>query len=1157
MFTVKAQMLVDSAKAIARGADRTELDLNSLAKSITHNIECRVLLASCLGLTPNALPSPEAGLNEDGAKTEPMRVAGQVREVLGRAREFAREVPDRQYPGLIDQRHILSAMAASHRACSEWNVQPIDRKTALSHLYGWYEREGSAVGIDVLVNRLRSLRTELLAKVFGQDHAVHAFVEGLFNAEVVASAETKRRTPRAVFVFAGPPGVGKTFLAECGAAHLKRPSKRFDMSSYSNHYQVDSLVGVAKSFQGAHPGLLTEFVESNPDAVLIFDEIEKCHSAAIHLFLQVLDGGVLEDRYHERNVEFRDTTVIFTTNAGRKLYDRPNRSGVNSANANFHRRTILDALETDVNPHTREPFFPPAICSRMATGYPLLFNYLKVNELERVVAAELDRCAGLFEQQYFKRMSFHDLIPLILVLREGAKADARTLRSQAESFVKAEIFKFCQLFKSGSIDEALDKIDHIEFAPDDATDTAGEIESLFESGREPKFLLVADPKLAPVYVEHVAGIEWRTASTSASALEVLANEDVDLVLLDLWLDRKTGTPIESNSAIQFDHVPEASRGLEQGQELLRTIHERLPGLPVFLLSLNSPAAGEREIGGAIDDELFVACVRGGGARGMIQTSFLAAAGSGWEFNRDALAAELLNTARRLHRERAAERMSEERKVLSFRTAPRFDDGRRSVTFRLRNLRLSRAVASADAGEILADVERPKVRFEDVIGAESAKEELRFFVDYLKEPRRFSAMGVKPPRGVLLYGPPGTGKTMLARALAGETNVAFVPAAASTFVTKWQGSGPESVRELFDRARRYAPAILFIDEIDAIGKVRTGGSSGHGEEMALNALLTEMDGFTSPSPDRPLFILAATNFKVEAGDPDAPEQSTRTLDPALVRRFSRPVLVDLPDTAARKLYLKSRLRDGRNEMVSDSAIALLGEKSTGMSIATLEQAIESAARQALKQEASLTDEILIEALDTAREGEAKEWSPQFLEDTARHEAGHTILYWLSGWIPSEVSIVARAAHGGGMRRSEEEMKRESLSRADLLAQIRTCLAGRAAEQLYNGTEAGLTTGALGDLAHATRIARDIICRYGMDAEFGLLATPEVLQHASAIGSPLYEKINTFAGKILDREFHTTVELLESHRKKLDDVIAALLERNRLLRDELVEILGPSP
>ena len=301
------------------------------------------------------------------------------------------------------------------------------KEDAVARLNTWCIEEALNPKLEDLTARLRTLRTDLMAKVFGQDHAVQAFVEGLFNAEVVATSDRERKSPRAVFVFAGPPGVGKTFLAELGASHLNRPFKRFDMSAYSDHQQQTALVGFEESYKGAQPGVLTGFVEKNPNAVLLFDEIEKAHLNTIHLFLQILDAGRLEDKFLKRDISFTDTTIIFTTNAGRKLYDHSSDNGVRSANAAFHRKTILDALENETDSRTGKPFFPPAICSRMATGYPVMFNHLRVNELERVVQAELGRVAGLLERQYRKQVKFQELLPMCLVLREGAqgrRADA-------------------------------------------------------------------------------------------------------------------------------------------------------------------------------------------------------------------------------------------------------------------------------------------------------------------------------------------------------------------------------------------------------------------------------------------------------------------------------------------------------------------------------------------------------------------------------------------------------------------------------------------------------------------------------------------------------------------------------------------------------------
>jgi len=195
-------------------------------------------------------------------------------------------------------------------------------------------------------------------------------------------------------------------------------------------------------------------------------------------------------------------------------------------------------------------------------------------------------------------------------------------------------------------------------------------------------------------------------------------------------------------------------------------------------------------------------------------------------HRDQFVDSLMEINRRLYREKKARSLAQERKVLTFDTAVELKQKERQLRIRLRDFSVARAIDALDAGEMVDDVERPNTRFEDVLGAKGAKESLRFVIDWLRNPKRYAAMGIRQPKGILLTGPPGTGKTMLARAVAGESNCAFIEKSASSFVTVWQGSGPQNVRDLFDRARRYAPAAVFIDEIDAIGIKRSGGGAAH-------------------------------------------------------------------------------------------------------------------------------------------------------------------------------------------------------------------------------------------------------------------------------------------------------------------------------------------
>ncbi|OHB73707.1 MAG: hypothetical protein A2V70_13960 [Planctomycetes bacterium RBG_13_63_9] len=1154
MFTEKAQAIIDLAKDLAFSAGSAQLNVSCLLAAVKQHPEARVLLAECLGLAPDALAAACPEMPAPVSCPGKLPLDGPVRSVLVCAKELASEVPDGAHPGLIGLRHLTCALAASRETCAALKVTPKARDTVAARLAAWYERDAQSPCLDELTAQLRTLRDDLLKRVFGQDHAVHAFVEGLFNAEVVAAADTERKAPRAVFVFAGPPGVGKTYLAELGASLLDRPFRRFDMSAFSGHEQNDALIGMAKMYRGAHPGALTEFVEKNPSALLLFDEIEKAHPNTIQLFLQVLDAGMLEDKYHERNVVFRDTIIIFTTNAGRKLYDRPNVSGIHAANAAFHRRTILDSLQTEADPRTGQPFFPAALCSRLATGYPVLFNHLRINELERVARAEVTRVANLLERQYYKQVSFDELVPMCLVLREGARADARTLRSQAEIFVKTELFKFCQLFETNRLEDVLEQMDRIHFALDAPPQQLdAEIGLLFESREQAQVLVIAGEEIARLLKERVPDVNWFAAGSADEALEVLAEHDIDLVLLDIWL----GRPAQATSMTiqQFDHAPLAARGLDRGQELLRKIHERMPSATIYLLSLVEGSVNGP--GGLVDEELFTACVRAGGARGVLTTSFVDDQTEVRQERRDHFAEQLHDTCRRLHREKMADRMAQQRTLLAFDTVPRVDRIGCEITVRLRNLRLARAVAAADASEVLEDVERPRTRFDDVIGADAAKEELRFFIDFLKNPRRFATLGLKPPKGVLLYGPPGTGKTMLARAMAGESDVAFISSSASSFVTIWQGSGPQNVRDLFARARRYAPAIVFIDEIDAIGRPRTGSpGGGQAMETTLNALLTEMDGFTSSSPERPVFVLAATNFNIENEDQTAPERSSRTLDPALVRRFSRTVLVDLPDRAARQKYLALRLVNRPGCVVSHETLRLIADRSTGLSIANLEAVVETAARNAAKSGSELTDKVLEEAFETVRFGEARPRGAEMVKRTACHEAGHTIPYWLSGWWPSYVTVIARGGHGGYMAPCAEEIERRiNQTRNDLLASIRVSLGGRAAELIVFGPEEGLSTGASADLEHATNIARQMVCRYGMDAQFGVMAAPELLKYEGALSSPMYLKVGEAVANMLKTEMDRTMKLLEENRGQFDAVAEALVNRERLTAEDLQQILPP--
>lgn len=1131
MFTESARQLIENAKRDAWTGGAEELGLAVLVAATARHPVGRVLLGRLAGLPAGRLaerfPGAPAGAT---LWTGRLRLSREVQAVLASALALAARVPDRVHPGLVDVRHLAAALALDAPCCRLLEADPRPEAEVVARLAALDEAQAQATPLGELSDGLRRLRGSLLAKVFGQDRAVNAFVEGLFCAEVVAQADEERRRPRALFVFAGPPGVGKTYLAELGAAALGRPYRRFDMSAFSDHQAHLSLVGFAPSFQGARPGLLTDFVERHPDAFLLFDEVEKAHASTVNLFLQVLDAGQLEDGFTSRDVPFRDTTVVFTTNAGATLYDRPNETGFAASSASFHRRTLLDALRSERGPGG-QPLFPAAICSRMAAGHPLLFDALGVCELERVARTELERVGRLVEQQHFKAVAFDEALPLALVLAEGAGADARTVRARSALFVQAELFRLSELYRKGRLERVWQETDAIRFELDRA-EPGGEGARLLDPEGRGKVLLVASPGLGALLARRVPEVEWVPAGSARDALQALAATEVDLVLLDLWLGRDPAAAALSGTLRHFDFAPPGASALAEGQACLRSLHERLPGLGVYLLS---PVLSGQD--GTVDEALLLASVRGGGARGVLATAFTSDATDGWEEARDRFAAALGGVLARMRREARARALGLERKALAFDTVPAVDLARRSITVRLRNLRLTRAVEAGDVGGLLSEVERPAVTLAHVFGADAAKEALSFLADWLRSPRRYAALGVRPPKGVLLTGPPGTGKTMLARALAGESDVAFLVASGTDFVTKWQGSGPENVRALFARARRYAPAVVFIDEVDAIGRRRTGGEgSARAEESTLNALLTEMDGFGGPTL-RPVVVLAATNL---AGE----------LDEALRRRFDREVEVPPPDRAARAAFLRSELLGRSGSEVTQALVDELAGRSAGLTLAELRRVANEAAIAAARSGAPLADAVVGEAFERIRMGDPGAVpDAATLERIARHEAGHVVVCWLTGSLPVQATVVGRGGAGGYAEREEDE-GRLLRTRAEILDLICQAMAGRAAEIVCYGEEDGLSTGVGSDLRAATRLAERMACDLGMSAELGHVQ----LDPRAAHGGALALRVTGAVERVVRSQLERARGLLSAHRDALDRVAAALLARNRLGRADLAALLG---
>ena len=443
----------------------------------------------------------------------------------------------------------------------------------------------------------------------------------------------------------------------------------------------------------------------------------------------------------------------------------------------------------------------------------------------------------------------------------------------------------------------------------------------------------------------------------------------------------------------------------------------------------------------------------------------------------------------------------------------------------------------------------RVRFSDVAGADEEKEELREIVEFLKEPKKYVELGARIPKGVLLVGPPGTGKTLLAKAVAGEAGTPFFSISGSDFVEMFVGVGASRVRDLFEQAKKNAPCIVFIDEIDAVGRHRGAGlGGGHDErEQTLNQLLVEMDGF---GVNEGVIILAATNR------PDI-------LDPALMRpgRFDRRVVVNYPDIRGREEILKVHAKN--KPLAPDVDLKDIAKTTPGFTGADLENLLnEAALLSARKNNKVISMEEIKEAnykVIMGPEKKSRVISDKEKRLTAYHEAGHAIAVRLvSSTVKVDRVTIIPSGRAGGFTSYKPDEDRHYTTKGQLIEQIMVSLGGRAAEDLVLGE---ISTGASNDLQKANQIARDMITKYGMSENLSNLVfgdeNDEVFLgksygHTRYYSEEISAQIDSEVKTIIDNAYNKIKELLTENRNKLEDVAKALLEKERIEADEFEDI-----
>lgn len=953
------------------------------------------------------------------------------------------------------------------------------------------------LGVEELANKAVELREKLLERIIGQNNAVSGFIEGYFEGELNAVVNEDRKGPKSVFLFAGSPGVGKTFLATQVAEILGIPSMRFDMSAYSHENQVLDLTGCDENYKVKKAGELTGFVSRNPESVLIFDEIEKAHSNIVNLFLQILDRGTLRDTANHKEAYFNKTIVIFTTNAGKQLYSDSGNRKLSS----IPKKVILDALGKDINPNSGKPFFPQALCSRMASGTVLMFDHLSAHDLSAIAEKNFEVQQDRLSKAFDIDCTGSENLATTSLFAAGGNCDARTLVGSVKKMFSEEIFELLRLKRTKS------EIKEIKWELD-LSGAAQHVKELYELPEDICFVLFGDEKKRALAENWKGNGKCVYASSVDEATEILDNNEVCFVALDYLY-----------GASEDEKFMNAEDVTSEGKKLLEIISSNYADVPAFIWE-----NGEYEYSREEKMSLL--------KRSAYDIIHVFA-----EPEDDGV--EIINELQvQLWQEKAMDVLRTKHQVISYETSQTVSEDETKGVIRVFDVRLRTAVETEDQKAILAADEKPNKHWEDVVVSEDAKNELQFFQEYLQSPKSFIKKGAKVPKGILLYGPPGTGKTSLAKVMATEADVTFLSVSAEQFLSKWVGEGPQNVHNIFSTARKYAPAILFIDEIDAIASRRTEGDTNKQSHEILNALLTEMDGFKT-TPNKPVLVMAATNLGGNNGN-------TGALDPALVRRFDRSICIDLPDKNGRKKLINILCKNNPIIKISEDTVESLAERAIGMSPALIEGALNAAIRDAIRAGTFADDEIVDEAFEKYNNGEEKQWDKAQLEKTARHEAGHALVCAYYGGEPSYLTIVARDNHGGYMMNSSDEGK-GTYTKNDLLHRICTSMGGRAAELVYYGNEAGMTTGPSGDLQNATTIAKRMICNYGMVEEisFGVISDEQL---AGEMGV----RVNSAINSIISAELNNAIRIIEANKATMDKLVNELMEKAHLNKDEILKI-----
>lgn len=1022
-------------------------------------------------------------------------------------------------------------------------------------------QDGKSIDIAILMRK--ALKKQLKEKVKGQNMAIDKFVDGYVRYRIRGKVPGK---PAALYLLAGPPGTGKTYLAESFAELVASEGyvyKRFDMAAYGgggNDGGVSGLVGFEKTWRAAQPGQLTNFVKNHPKCILLFDEIEKANPQVRMLFLSVLEGAVLTDRYHDKPVSFEDAIIIFTTNEGKDLYE-DNREANLTALADS---AVIEGLKAS--------HFAPELVSRFMSGTVVMFNYLSYTNMAEIFKASVDTTIAQMCNGVNFKFQYSDALSKLYLLNKGANIDARFVSANAKKMVEDYFLRAMEYVDTQKY-ESLEELKEISVS----VEVNEETREYFKRKHKPRILgygklweeiyvgKVEQPQCDPPDMKlkklhQLAECDWLDCAKFKECLQACnwnsqnRQSRYDAILIDFYGDA------ESKKVRYTD---------TEGYECLKTAVEENLNIPIIVV--------EKEVVDwkySIDEDIWEdwdcrdmspeaeekAALRTLGVTDFVQGVSHRLVDwysgdpdvkyhGGWE-KWDLILArnELEEILDRQHFVEMATQLAQKEQKLSADITYNYkrETGKLQICFT--NLRVEAAVEeNAESRHqnktyLLAD--KPKVRVKDIFGSELAMEAVKRCIDNIRHPEKYKAVGAKLMKGILMYGAPGMGKTMFAKAMAYESGAAFISTVGADFLKE---DGIIKMEEIFRTARRKKPCILFIDEFDAVSESKEAGMSVYMKGL-LEKFLKEMDGLETNNDG--VYVIGATNY--------SPDE----LDSAVMRRFSAKIQFTYPTIKERQEFLLHILKKkGLENVLSERETKTLNLMmyESMRSYAEMEDFIEESIAEAVYRDKPVTAKFLFNRVHNETDGAVKaEDNAEKIVPLAFHEAGHAVMQWLFGRRNDYVTIVARGSYDG-----YSMAKSQLYTGQDFLNQICISFAGRASEMIYlNRSEEkditdGVNIGAGSDLQKATQLAYEYVCRYGFGDSFMVVPGRFAQQRGDFPEAVLPEQeketIWNTIKQILEKQWERTKQLLQECWGEVGALAVSLVYMKELDGETVEEII----